>query len=212
MPRPTGTPAYAQKGVKQRVGYWLAWVFGVFSQFDTALGPLEAPLTYVAFFIAGWLVLTNLIKIFTSAGWVPIVSFPIGGIVGLLVAIPARGLRAPWGRLGLTGATLLAILASCGTGSVTQLANISKKTATAVRMEMGDTDAAEDYCIKETSYQLGLLTREETDRLCGYKTVQEDGETVRYQEVPKPSPFSYIVELVKLSAVVVVLVFIFKKP
>lgn len=200
-----------RRPVGRRTADWIRRWVGKLGRADTALGPAELAAIYLIFFLTGWtvggtfgMVLRPSAKFF----------FQIGGAIAALILVkPVRSIRT-WamGYLGIGGAVLVAILFFVANGAVGQIVAMSKETITAVRLEAGDTSVASDVCIKETSYQLGLLTREETDRLCGYETVQEDGEVVRYKEVPKPSPLFYIWELVKLSVVVVILVFLFKKP
>lgn len=202
--RPMGRRAFA----------WLVRWLGKLGHADMAIGPGELMAIIGVFAFAGLTVggtigeiLRPSAKFFFQAG---------GGLIAAFLVQPVRKIKAVWGYLGIAGAVLLAVLTSYGAGSVGRMVTFSRETVTAVRLEMGDTSVASDVCIKETSYQLGLLTREETDRLCGYETkVQKSAEgedIVRYQKVPKPNPLLYIWELVKLSVVVVVLVFIFKKP
>jgi len=199
----------------RRVMYWLERIF----RSDVAVGPAEVAAVFLIFFLTGW-------SVGGVAGEIlrPSSKFLFqlrGAIVGLILVKPALGFRTPRGYLGIASAGLLAILILVGSGAVGKMAAMSKQMAAAVTMEYGNPDAAataaSDYCIKEESYKLGLLTREETDRLCGYKTEvrEEDGvekTVVRYSEVPKPSFLAYVWELVKLVAVAAVLILLFKKP
>lgn len=204
-PRPVG----------RRTTDWAVRWLGKLGRADTALGPAELAAIYLIFFLVGWtvggtfgMVLRPSAKFFFQIG---------GAIVALILVKPVRSIRT-WamGYLGIAGAVLVAILILIANGAAGNMVAMSKETVTAVRMEHGDTEAAADYCIKENSYKLGLLTREETDRLCGYATdvQEEDGvETVvRYREVPKPNFLAYVWEMVKLLAVGGILVLIFKKP
>jgi len=167
------------------------------------------------FFIAGWSV-ADALGIFLlpiiGGSWFFICRL-LGGIVGLLLARPVMGIKTKWGYLGTTGVVLLAILVSCGAGSVGNLARLSQETVLAYRLESGDTTVAARVCIFESQYKMGLLSREETDKFCGYKTVVEESEegetTVRYREVPKPHPLLYVWEVGKLVLLGVIAVLVF---
>ena len=166
-------------------------------------------LVYGVFLVAGWSV-GGMLGRFLLPVLGPALSFicrPLGAIVGLLLARPVMGIKTKWGYLGTTGVVLLAILVSCGAGSVESLARLSKATVLAYRLEGGDPTVAAEVCIKETSYQLGLLTREETDRLCGYGTPTREGETP--SQVPKPSILLFVWELGKLILIGLIAVLVF---
>ena len=164
---------------------------------------------YLVFFIAGWAV-SGVLGRFLLPVLGPALSFicrPLGAIVGLLLVHPVMGIKTKRGYLGAIGAVLLAILASCGAGSVENLARLSQETVLAYRLESGDTTVATDVCIFEAQYELGLLSREETDELCGYGVPTREGETP--SRVPKPSFFLFVWELGKLILIGVIAVLVF---
>jgi len=117
------------------------------------------------------------------------------------------GIKTKWGYLGTTGVVLLAILVSCGASSVESLTRLSKETMLAYRLESGDASVAGEVCIFENQYQMGLLSREETDKLCGYGAPTVEGETS--SRVPKPSPLLFVWELGKLILIGVIAVLVF---
>lgn len=200
--------------VRRRVPSWIVRQLSRLGRADTALGPAELMAIYLVFFLVGWSVGGTLGMVLRpSAKFL----FQIGGaIVALILVKPMRSIRTQGGYLGIAGAVLLAILIFIANGSVGNMVAMSKETVTAVRLEHGDTSVASEYCIFENQYKMGVLSRELTDKLCGYDTevqeLEEGEEIIRYKGVPKPNPLLYVWELVKLLAVVVVLVLIFKKP
>lgn len=127
MPEPTGTPEYAQESLPERAGYFVETTLDGASRADTALGPAEAAFTYLACALAGGLASLIPVVIFRNA-WLLMVSFPVGIIGGLLLAIPIRGIRlGKRRRLGIIGATVLAILTLCvACGSVGMIAGFQK--------------------------------------------------------------------------------------
>lgn len=200
------------------VGSLQRWL-GKLGRADIAIGPAELGAIYLVFFLSGWSIGGTFGGILQSmiGGLGVLICRVVGAIIALFFVKPVRSIRARWGYLGIAGAILLAVLVSYGTGAVGQIVVMSKKTVTVFRMERGDTDVAAKVCIFEAQYDLGLLSREETDDLCGYETdvrtsVGGEETVVRYWEVPKPHPLKYVLEVVKLLAVVGILVFIFKRP
>jgi len=164
---------------------------------------------YLFFLIAGWSV-GGMIGRFLLPILDPALSFycrPLGAIVGLLFVHPVMGIKTKWGYLGATGAVLLAILVSCGASSVEGLARLSKETVLAYRLESGDASVAAEVCIFENQYKMGLLSREETDKLCGYGAPTVEGETP--SQVPKPSILLFVWELGKLILIGVIAVLVF---
>ena len=172
--------------------------------------PTRTPkLVYCVFLIAGWSV-GGMLGRFLLPVLGPALSFicrPLGAIVGLLLARPVMGIKTKWGYLGTTGVVLLAILVSCGAGSVESLARLSERTVLAYRLESGDPTVAGEVCIFENQYKMGVLSREETDKLCGFGAPTREGETP--SQVPKPSFLLFVWELGKLILIGVIAVLVF---
>ncbi len=205
-----------RRPVRQRTAdsamHWLARLFRA----DVAIGPLEKGFTLVVFFLAGLVVGGALGDILPLPS---LLCRLIGAGIGLAVAGPARKLPIRWGQAGVVGATLLAILVSCGAGSVGQLAALTKGTVTAYRLESGDntilaTGPARGCQIAINEFNLGLLSEEEMREQCGDSLAPaqvEEGEKTALR-IPKPSFLLFVWAGIQILLVAVVLVFIFRKP
>ena len=174
---------------------------------------------YLVFLIAGWAV-GDMLGRFLLPVLGPALSFicrPLGAIVGLLFARPVMGIKTKWGYLGATGAVLLAILVSCGAGSVGNLINLSQATIAAYGMERGEVGSvvaigpARGCQIAINEFNLGLLSEEELREQCGdLSLVQgEAGEGLIPLRVPKPSFLLFVWELGKLILIGVIAVLVF---
>ena len=158
---------------------------------------------YLVFLIAGWAV-GDMLGRFLLPVLGPALSFicrPLGAIVGLLLVHPVMGIKTKWGYLGTTGAVLLAILVSCGAGSVGNLASLSQATIVAHRMESGEavnvvaTGPARACQLAQNAQKMGLASEEEVREICS--------------QVSKPSFLLFVWELGKLILIGVIAFLVF---
>jgi len=205
----------SRRPVRQRTAdsamHWLARLFRA----DVAIGPLEKGFTLIVFFLAGLVVGGALGDIFPLPS---LLCRLIGAGIGLAVAGPARKLPIRWGQAGVVGATLLAILASCGAGAVGQFATLSRETVAAYQLEGGSTTIvakgpARGCQIVINEFNLGLLSEEEMREQCGDSLAPavEEGEKTTLR-IPKPNFLLFVWGGIQILIVVVVSVWIFRKP
>lgn len=220
MPLPR-TPR-PHRPVGRRASSFITRLLGKLGRADIAIGPAELGAIYLVFFLVGFSIGGTFGGILWPliGGLGVLICRLVGAIVALFLVKPARKIRARWGYLGIAGAVLLAILVSCGTGSVGQIASLRRATSTADQLERGDnttltTGPARGCQIAINEFNLGLLSEEEMREQCGDSLAPREGEnaTQTRLRVEKPNPLLFVWAGIRFLVVVGIVVFIFfKKP